>query len=414
MKRWRGGTSVLPLTSSPALHACRQRAPETLEADDRHRRRRACRAVASLSRFAHRGRVRQPTIVIPVDARDTSRRNTQWAAPDMHCPSRGYEGGVHRRPRQQPIGRLSQYAQRLRDAYWPIPAGCAAIAGGGAVALVQLDEGLQRRGLRIAFTGGPDSSRSLLSTIASSTLTLTALVFSITIVVLQLASSQFSPRALSSFLRDRVSQVTLGTFLATFVFSLVTLREIRGQDGLVDRFIPGITISVAFGLAMASVGLFIVYIHHIAQSIRITNIVGRIAEETRATIERIYPQEEDQQRDSLDADGDGTEVLIAGPGRLLPAPRQGIVAHVNSAWLADRACEVGGVVWSLRPSVTSSLPAGRCCVCGVARTPTTSCPTPSSWRASAVPARMSPTGFASSSTSPSGYCRRASTTRQRL
>ena len=249
--------------------------------------------------------------------------------------------------------------ERVRDAYWPIPAACALVAGLAALALIQLDEALQREGLELAFTGGPDSSRSLLSTIAASTLSLTALVFSITIVVLQLASSQFSPRALTSFLRDRLSQSTLGVFLATFVFSLVTLREIRGQDGLVDRFIPGLTISVAFALAVVSVGMFVLYIHHIAQSIRLVNIVERIAEETRATIERVHPpppDDDDAQVTTCETEVD-IDVDIVIDGRVLAAPKHGIVAFVDTDRLVALAVEADAVVRVL-PDVGDFVVAG--------------------------------------------------------
>ncbi|MGH9271853.1 MAG: DUF2254 domain-containing protein [Ilumatobacteraceae bacterium] len=254
-------------------------------------------------------------------------------------------------------GRLRRLVQRLRDAYWPIPAACALLAGLGALGLIRVDEGLQRGGFDLAFTGGPDSSRSLLSTIAASMLTLAALVFSITIVVLQLASSQFSPRALDTFLNDRLSQVTLGTFLATFVFALVTLRDIRGQDGLVGRFIPGITISVAFGLAVVSVGMFVVYIHHIAQSIRLVNIVHRIAAETRETIERVHPTDADGQHGGS-ADGHlplPSEVM--NDGRVLLAPRPGVVASVDTGRIVELAHQADAIVVVL-PTVGEFVVAG--------------------------------------------------------
>ena len=178
---------------------------------------------------------------------------------------------------------------KLRSNYWLLPALCLAGAVLLATVLVEVDEGLQRRGAAWAFAGGPDSARSLLSTIATSMMTLTALVFSITMVVLQLASSQFSPRALHTFLRDRQNQVTLGVFLATYVYALLALRQVRGTDAAISHFVPGMTITVAFVLVLVCVGLFVAYIHHISTSIQVSQIVRRIEAKSRALVERRYP-----------------------------------------------------------------------------------------------------------------------------
>lgn len=235
----------------------------------------------------------------------------------------------------------------MSDGYWPIPAACVTVAAGLAFALVRLDEGLQREGVSLAFTGGPESARSLLSTIASSMLTLTALVFSITIVVLQLASSQFSPRALRAFLRDRQNQLALGTFLATFVYALVALREVRGEDGVVDRFVPGVTITIAFALVIVSIGLFVQYIHHIAQAIRVVTIVGRIADEARRTVERLHPAEGSLQR----------EPPPPGEGRVVASRGHGTVTGVDVDRLVRVATDGDGVV-TVVPCVGDFVPTG--------------------------------------------------------
>jgi uncharacterized membrane protein len=215
---------------------------------------------------------------------------------------------------------LTRLAAVLRNAYWPLPALCVGAAIALATALGSLDRRLDREGVAVAFTGGPGSARELLSTISTSMLTLTALVFSITIVVLQLTSSQFSPRALRTFLRDRQNQLTLGVFLGTFVYALWALREVRGEDGLVDRFVPGITITVAFLLVLVCVGLFVQYIHHISQSIRAVQIIARIAAETRGTIERVHPEGPVE-------DGHGP-VRPPAEARIVPARRPAVVASI--------------------------------------------------------------------------------------
>lgn len=110
---------------------------------------------------------------------------------------------------------------RLRESYWFVPALMAALAVVLASVTVAIDGALGGReadGLVWIYAGGPDGARTLLATVASSMITVTALVFSITIVALSFASSQLGPRLLVSFMRDTGNQVVLGTFVATFLF----------------------------------------------------------------------------------------------------------------------------------------------------------------------------------------------------
>ena len=222
---------------------------------------------------------------------------------------------------------------RLREAYWLVP---AALTGGAlllSVAMVEVDGHLQREGLALAFTGGPDSARSILSAIASSMLTLTALVFSITVIVLQLASTQFSPRVLRTFLGDRQNQITLGVFTGTFVYALAALRSVRGEDGVVDRFVPGLTITAAFVLVLVSVALFVAYIQHITQSIRVSTIIDHIAAETDREISRT---------DAAGADVASTRPPPHAAPTVLRAPRRGVVLSVDHDALVRRAGRDGG------------------------------------------------------------------------
>jgi uncharacterized membrane protein len=238
--------------------------------------------------------------------------------------------------------------ERVRSAFWFVPATCVVAAAGLALALVQLDEKLKRDGGGVAFAGGPESARSLLSAIASSMLTLTALVFSITVVVLQLTSSQFSPRVLRTFLRDRQNQLTLGVFTATFVYALMALREVRGQDGLVDLFVPGITISVAFGLVLVSVALFVAYIHHIVNSIRVVTIIDRIRIETESTIDRLAER---------GAEAAPLPPAPDGPVRDIAAARSGAVVAVDVDRLVRLAAEAH-IVLRVVPQIGEFVPEG--------------------------------------------------------
>ncbi|HVM01902.1 MAG TPA: DUF2254 domain-containing protein [Acidimicrobiales bacterium] len=186
---------------------------------------------------------------------------------------------------------LRRWWSGLVSGYWFIPASILVVVSALAFGLVAVDARLDGGGRRLGFTGGPDSARELLSAIASSTLTLAALVFSVTVIVLQLASGQFSPRVLRTFLRDQRNQATLGVFLATFMYALLVLREVRGEDGTADRFVPGIAVTCSFALVLLSIVLFIQYIHNITGSIRVIEIIDRVSRETAATIDRLHGED---------------------------------------------------------------------------------------------------------------------------
>jgi uncharacterized membrane protein len=215
------------------------------------------------------------------------------------------------------------------SSYWAIPAAIVASGSAGALALLEWDARLESGGRPLGFTGGPDSARALLSTIATSMLTLTALVFSITVVVLQLASGQFSPRVLRTFLRDQRNQTTLGVFLATFTFALLVLREVRGQDVAVDKFVPGVSIAFCFGLVIVSVAFFVQYIHNITVSIRVIEIIDRISTETIDVIERVHPHEPSEVLPPVVPGDPPTRTVLAGS--------RGVVTSVDMEGLSEIA-----------------------------------------------------------------------------
>ena len=146
------------------------------------------------------------------------------------------------------------------------------------------------------FTRGPEGSRAVLSAVAGSMMTIASVTFSITIVALQLASSQFGPRLLRGFMRDRGNQIAMGTFIATFTYSLLVLRTINGTEG--SQFVPHISVTVGLFLALFSLGVLIYFIHHAAESIQAENVIAAVSREMLRAIERLYPGEVGQEPSS--------------------------------------------------------------------------------------------------------------------
>ncbi|WP_087587409.1 DUF2254 domain-containing protein [Prescottella equi] len=187
----------------------------------------------------------------------------------------------------------------LRTRLWPVPTLGVIVAIGVGIGTVQLDEALDGSMppwlSQLLFGGGPDAAREVLGSVAGSLITVTSLTFSLTLVTLQLASSQFSPRLLRTFARDRFVQRTLALFLATFVYSLTVLRTVRtGTDGGDSEFVPKISVTTAFLLAVASVIALVLFLAHLVREIRVETMLANVyrdaAEAVRAAAPKYDPQ----------------------------------------------------------------------------------------------------------------------------
>src|SRR5687767_1650067 len=123
--------------------------------------------------------------------------------------------------------RISALQDYLSSSPWFIPSLCLLIAGAAAEIALRVDRSLDQNGSGwCLFGGGIESAREVVGTIAASLLTFTGLVFTVTMLVLQLASNQLSPRVMRTFLRDRSNQFVLGVFLGAYLYSLLVLRRI--------------------------------------------------------------------------------------------------------------------------------------------------------------------------------------------
>ncbi len=131
-------------------------------------------------------------------------------------------------------------------------------------------------------SGSPDAARQILIAIAAAVITVAGVLFSITILVLQLASQQFGPRMLRNFIRDRGTQFSLGAFVATFVYSVLALGSVESAPA--RDFVPHISVTVALTLTLIDLGIVIYFIHHVATSIQLTSVVSGIARDFRSTL----------------------------------------------------------------------------------------------------------------------------------
>lgn len=226
----------------------------------------------------------------------------------------------------------------LRSSFWFIPslivAGSIALAMGAVEADSAIDhEILLARWPRL-FGAGAEGGREMLSTIASSMMTVVGITFSMTLVALALASSQYTSRVLGNFMRSRITQAVLGIFAGNFTYCLVVLRTIRDGD---EMFVPSVAVLIGVVLALAGVGILILFIHHIATSIQASNIICSVADETIEAIDRVYPDKISPASD----EGDEARSLSAMERdrnwHRVPAAESGYIQSVDYAALRDLA-----------------------------------------------------------------------------
>ena len=189
------------------------------------------------------------------------------------------------------LTRVTALWGRLNSSFWFVPAIMAVVAVALSFVFMQVDAFIdvdEFDNPSALFTFGPEGARSILSVIASSMITVASLIFSITMLFLQLASSQFGPRVLGNFMRDRTNQIVMGTFIATFLYCLFVLRSVRGTEDA--SFVPHLAVAFGVLLAAASVAVLIYFIHHIATSIRVETLLAELAIQGCAAVDRLFPE----------------------------------------------------------------------------------------------------------------------------
>jgi uncharacterized membrane protein len=190
--------------------------------------------------------------------------------------------------------RLDNHWEAIRTSFWFIPGLMILCVIGLSSISIRLDRLIDTQHFRtpgLIYAGGTEGAHSILSLIAGSMITVAGTAFSITIVALTLASSQFGPRLLRNFMLDTGNQVVLGVFISTFVYCLLVLHSV---NSIAEHFfVPRISVTVAITLALVSVGILIYFIHHISTSIHADRVVAEVYRDLSDNIQRLFPDELD-------------------------------------------------------------------------------------------------------------------------
>lgn len=242
--------------------------------------------------------------------------------------------------------RLETWWADARSALWFLPAIAVILAILLSTLVLWIDDELDLTKAGIdtpwLFGAGVDGARGVLEAIAGSMITVIATVFSITIVALQLASGQFTPRVLRQFTSDRINQTVLAAYIGTFTYSLLVLRSVRsstditpesagGSTGGIPAFVPVVGVTVAILLALVCIALLILFIHHMAQQTQVSFILSRATDDALEKVDIYFREEIEVSPDLTRRD------YAQGEGRDVHSTSSGYLQHYDFDYLQETA-----------------------------------------------------------------------------
>jgi uncharacterized membrane protein len=228
--------------------------------------------------------------------------------------------------------------EELRTTLWVVPAVLIVVAALLFFVTFQIDVAAYHHHLTLPHwlrTGSAVAERQVLIAIAAAVITVIGVVFSITILALTLASQQFGPRMMRNFVRDVGNQVTLGVFVATFVYAVLSLVSVNSVSA---SFVPYLSTSVAEALLLVDLGILIYFIHHIAQSIQLPEVIAGIADDLMRSIDAEFPERVDDTPGPAEQLASGKSVtellkLVEDRGAVVPSQVSGYIQYVGYAQL---------------------------------------------------------------------------------
>jgi uncharacterized membrane protein len=197
--------------------------------------------------------------------------------------------------------------KELLSTFWFIPVMLIVLSILMSIVFVSIDREIsipEDYWFRFFLVTDPNSARGILSTISGAMIGVAGTVFSVTLVALTLASSQFGPRLIKNFMYVKLNQVVLGLYIATYLYCLLVLNSVKDNEGY--DFIPSISILIAIFVAIGNIVLLIIFIHQIATSIQADRVISDISVFITNQLETLYPE-------NIGEENDGKEEVIIDP-----------------------------------------------------------------------------------------------------
>jgi uncharacterized membrane protein len=236
------------------------------------------------------------------------------------------------------VGSLNPFS-RMSTGLWFVPLMCVLAGIGLSFGTIAIDKAYDYELIPQSISGGPDAALEILGTVAASMVSLAALVLTITMVVVQLAMAQFSPRIVQRILQDKPSQFAIGVFVGTFAHAMLALREVQTEG---EGVVPGLAVVVAFTLVIISIMVLVWYVNHIGRKLRVSALIELVGTDTRELLDRFYANP-------------GATPRLERP--TICAPRSEVIIQIDYQALV-RIAEAGNCVLSLKPALGEFVPAG--------------------------------------------------------
>jgi uncharacterized membrane protein len=221
---------------------------------------------------------------------------------------------------------MAKLSRSIGSSLWFVPVVCVLAGAAISFGTIAVDRYFEYEAIPEDLVGGPEAASQILATIATSMVSLTALVLTVTMVVVQLAMGQFSPRIVQRILQDKPSQFAIGLFVATFVHAILALREVTIEGDGTGQ-VPGVAVVTAFVLVLVSIAVLVIYVHHIGRSLRVSALIELVGRDTRDLLDRVYADK----GPAVDLDGHGARIVRARHGRLDRGPG----LYAGGSWIAD-------------------------------------------------------------------------------
>lgn len=222
---------------------------------------------------------------------------------------------------------------------WFVPLTCVLAGVGLSFGTIAIDKAYDYELIPPSISGGPDAALEILGTVAASMVSLAALVLTITMVVVQLAMGQFSPRIVQRILEDKPSQFAIGVFVGTFAHAMLALREVQTEG---EGVVPGLAVVVAFALVIISIMVLVWYVNHIGRKLRVSALIELVGDDTRKLLDRFYEQ---------------PDVTQWPAQATICAPQSGVIIGIDHQALVGIA-EAANCVLTLKPALGDFVPAG--------------------------------------------------------
>jgi uncharacterized membrane protein len=228
---------------------------------------------------------------------------------------------------------------RWSGGLWFVPLACVLVGVGLSIGTIAIDNAFDYKLIPRSISGGPDAAMEILGTVAASMVSLAALVLTITMVVVQLAMGQFSPRIVQRILEDKPSQLAIGIFVGTFAHAMLALREVQTEG---EGVVPGLAVVVAFVLVIISIMVLVWYVNHIGRSLRVSALIELVGAGTRELLDATYSDH-------------GAPPRFKRP--TICARSSGVITNIEYEALV-RIAEAGDCVLTLLPALGEFVPAG--------------------------------------------------------